>query len=199
VFVCVCVCVCAPVRMSVGECSRGEGEGWFLLVAAHKRQARLTNGVCSFGLGNGPKPPWLCQRHPAAQAVLCRFATGPTLLQTQSSGARASSGSGRPVPLRLESHTKPPDPRQLTFKLSGSSERPAYPGFMVMNTLQVCSRGRSTPSNTNRFLPAPLARWMVSTCANSGSCTVMVPACLCNHSSFNRCARGVGLAHPLKW
>jgi len=34
-----------------------------------------------------------------------------------------------------------------TLRLSGSSERPAYPGFMVMNTLAVAIRRSSTPSN----------------------------------------------------
>jgi hypothetical protein len=54
--------------------------------------------------------------------------------------------------------------RKSALRLSGSSERPAYPGFMVMNTLQVKRRPISTPSNMKRVLPAASARWMVSTC-----------------------------------
>lgn len=33
-----------------------------------------------------------------------------------------------------------------TFKLSGNSERPAYPGFIVINTAQVLSNINEEPS-----------------------------------------------------
>lgn len=39
---------------------------------------------------------------------------------------------------------------KLAFRLSGSSVRPAYPGFMVINTAQDGTSGISTPSNMKR-------------------------------------------------
>ena len=39
-----------------------------------------------------------------------------------------------------------------TFKLSGSSDRPAYPGFIVMATKQVGFSVNVVPSNTNVFI-----------------------------------------------
>ena len=39
--------------------------------------------------------------------------------------------------------------RKRTLRLSGSSVRPAYPGFMVMNMVHVGSRESSVPSNMN--------------------------------------------------
>ena len=36
-----------------------------------------------------------------------------------------------------------------TFRLSGSSVRPAYPGFIVINTAHDGFRASSTPSNMN--------------------------------------------------
>jgi hypothetical protein len=41
--------------------------------------------------------------------------------------------------------------RNSALRLSGSSERPAYPGFMVMNALHVGRRGISDPSKKNVF------------------------------------------------
>ncbi len=49
------------------------------------------------------------------------------------------------------------------MRLSGSSERPAYPGFMVMKALQVGTSRISTPSNMKVLTLAALARMMVST------------------------------------
>lgn len=43
---------------------------------------------------------------------------------------------------------------QHTFRLSGSSDRPAYPGFMVMKTAQVGSSFSSVPSKTRISAPA---------------------------------------------
>ena len=37
--------------------------------------------------------------------------------------------------------------RNRAFKLSGKSDLPAYPGFIVMNTAQVGSNFNSVPSN----------------------------------------------------
>jgi hypothetical protein len=41
-----------------------------------------------------------------------------------------------------------------TFRLSGSSDRPAYPGFIVIKTAQVGSSFSSVPSNTRISAPA---------------------------------------------
>ena len=41
----------------------------------------------------------------------------------------------------------------ITFKLSGNSDRPAYPGFIVMKTAHDGSRWISVPSNTKVSLP----------------------------------------------
>ena len=51
-----------------------------------------------------------------------------------------------------------------TFKLSGSSCLPAYPGFIVMNRVQEGSRVISVPSNTNLSSWAITACWMLCTC-----------------------------------
>ena len=56
------------------------------------------------------------------------------------------------------------DKEDDTFRLSGSSARPAYPGFMVMNMVQEGSRTSSVPSNTNVLSCAPIARCIVCTC-----------------------------------
>lgn len=40
-----------------------------------------------------------------------------------------------------------------TLRLSGSSERPAQPGFMVMKTAHVGFSFNSVPSNTNKSDP----------------------------------------------
>lgn len=41
-----------------------------------------------------------------------------------------------------------------TFRLSGSSDRPAYPGFIVIKTAHVGSSFSSVPSNTRSSVPA---------------------------------------------
>ena len=42
----------------------------------------------------------------------------------------------------------------LTFKLSGNSALPAYPGFIVMNIVQVGSIEISVPSKINDVTPS---------------------------------------------
>ena len=51
-----------------------------------------------------------------------------------------------------------------TLRLSGSSCLPAYPGFMVMNTVQEGSRDISVPSNMNLLTPWLMATWMLWIC-----------------------------------
>lgn len=52
----------------------------------------------------------------------------------------------------------------LTFRLSGSSVRPAYPGFMVMNTPQLGSTRNSRPSSRQRSVPLRNAACSASSC-----------------------------------
>jgi hypothetical protein len=63
------------------------------------------------------------------------------------------------VKVKLNLLSSPP-----TLRLSGSSERPAYPGFMVMKTEKVGRRDSLVPSNSNVLRPADLARCMVRIC-----------------------------------
>lgn len=45
-----------------------------------------------------------------------------------------------------------------TFKLSGNSDRPAYPGFMVINTAQVLSNVNEEPSKCILVNPVCIPR-----------------------------------------
>lgn len=60
-----------------------------------------------------------------------------SILESRLGCHQALSSSGHPGP-------------ELAFRLSGSSVRPAYPGFMVINTAQDGTRGISEPSNMKR-------------------------------------------------
>lgn len=51
-----------------------------------------------------------------------------------------------------------------TFKLSGSSDRPAYPGFMVMNTAHVLSNVNVEPSKDILVNDACIPCCMVNIC-----------------------------------
>lgn len=52
----------------------------------------------------------------------------------------------------------------VTFRLSGSSALPAYPGFMVINTQQVGLSESSVPSNINVFMFRITACWILKIC-----------------------------------
>eukprot|EP00983_Pelagomonas_calceolata_P045022 1139524-Pelagomonas_calceolata.AAC.6 len=52
-----------------------------------------------------------------------------------------------------------------TFKLSGNSDRPAYPGFMVMYTEHAGFRSISVSSKMKRLTLAWMDSWMVKICA----------------------------------
>ena len=54
--------------------------------------------------------------------------------------------------------------RRSAFKFSGSSERPAYPGFIVTKMPQVPSNLISFPSNQNRLLFCVIAVRMHKIC-----------------------------------
>lgn len=52
----------------------------------------------------------------------------------------------------------------ITFKLSGNSERPAYPGFMVINIAHVLSNNKFDPSKNIFTKPDCMPRWIVNIC-----------------------------------
>jgi len=73
------------------------------------------------------------------------------------------------------------DAHKRTFRLSGSSCRPAYPGFIVMKMVQVGLSTNSVPSNTNFLTPwYTKVRTVLtgrSTVSDLRSCSVQLSIC----------------------
>ena len=81
----------------------------------------------------------------------------------------------------------------VTFKLSGNSDRPAYPGFMVIATKQLGFRVRVVPSNSNVSTWSWTALWMDKICCATTDNTSN--SILLNSSKQ---AHAPELANPLK-
>lgn len=113
--------------------------GWTALPCGPEPPARLlpslrtSLGPPLHGWGVGLSTPRQegCPRESLYKHLSTSEATAPGLSST------LGSPLGHPVP-------------ELTFRLSGSSVRPAYPGFMVINTAQDGTSGISMPSNMKR-------------------------------------------------
>ena len=64
--------------------------------------------------------------------------------------------------------------RKSAFRLSGSSARPAYPGFIVMKIPVVDKMAISFPSNKNSSSLFLSASWMLFTCDDTTESTSTV-------------------------